>query len=50
LLSDDLSENAYGFRDGSILILTTKPRPGKHEPPPGDDTGTELQRVEIVRP
>jgi hypothetical protein len=47
---DEGSRRSYYFGDGSSLTFVVSPRPGPHEPPPGDDTGTKLDRVEITRP
>jgi hypothetical protein len=42
-------EQWYGCRDGSVLILVVRLRPGPHQEPPGVDTGTQLDEVLIAR-
>jgi hypothetical protein len=53
LLAGDWDTNTqlqFSCSDGSILVLHTSLQPGSHEPPPGPDTGTRLESVQVVRP
>lgn len=42
--------DANAFQDGSVLIFVVSPRPGPHKPPPGPDSGMQLEAVELLRP